>query len=68
MLKLALGSKAKIMNSGYESEMYNYYLKGWNKACFKSCAEHNGARQEVIWMNYRKDMQMSIDDFMEAGQ
>lgn len=68
MLKLALSSKAKIMISGYESEMYNEYLKGWNKAYFNSCAEHNGTRQEVIWMNYKKDMQMSIKDFMEAGQ
>lgn len=66
MLKLALGSKAKIMISGYESEMYNDYLKGWNKAYFNSCAEYNGTRHEVIWMNYRQNMQMSINDFMEA--
>lgn len=67
MLKLALNSKAKIMISGYESEMYNDYLKGWNKAYFNSCAEHSGTRQEIIWMNYRKDMQMNIFDYQNGG-
>lgn len=52
LLERALESKAKIMISGYESEMYNDYLRGWNKTCFTSCAEHNGSRTEVIWMNY----------------
>lgn len=46
------GSKAKIMISGHESEMYNDYLKGWNKAYFTSCSEHGGSRTEVVWMNY----------------
>lgn len=45
-------SKAKIMVSGYESDMYNKYLTGWKKAYFDSCAEHNGTRKEVVWMNY----------------
>ena len=53
LLKAALGSKAKIMISGYESEMYNGYLKGWHKEYFTSCAEHNGSRTEVVWMNYQ---------------
>lgn len=66
LLKTALKCKAKIMISGYESEMYNDYLKGWEKRYFKSCAEHGGSRQEVVWMNYRQDMQMSIEDFPEV--
>ena len=63
LLKAALGSKAKIMISGYESEMYNGYLKGWYKEYFTSCAEHNGSRTEAVWMNYQTG-QMHIDDFM----
>lgn len=62
MLKLVLQSKAKIMISGYESEMYNEYLKDWNKTCFSSCAEHGKPRKEVVWMNYN-DNQMSFADF-----
>lgn len=65
-LKIALQSRAKIMISGYESSMYNDYLKDWNKVCFKSCAEHGGSRTEVIWMNYEQNSQMSVFDFIEG--
>lgn len=67
LLKTVLKSRAKIMISGYESDMYNDYLKGWNKAYFKSCAEHNGTRTEVIWMNYEQNQQMNIYDFLSVG-
>ena len=67
LLKLVLQSKAKIMISGYESDMYNDYLHDWEKSTFMSCAEHHGTRQEVVWMNYRPDGQMSILDFMEGA-
>lgn len=40
MLKKILQSDAKIMISGYESDMYNDYLKNWTKKTFDSCAEH----------------------------
>lgn len=66
LLKVLLQSKAKIMISGYESDMYNDYLKNWNKAYFKSCAEHNGTRTEVVWMNYEQNLQMNLFDFMEV--
>lgn len=60
LLKLLLKSKAKIMLSGYESDLYNEYLSGWNKEYFKSCAEHHGTREEVIWMNYEHNQQFSL--------
>lgn len=61
LLKDLLQSKAKIMISGYESEMYNDYLKDWNKCTFNSCAEHGKPRKEVIWMNYG-DVQLSFEN------
>lgn len=60
LLKTVLRSKAKIMISGYESDMYNDYLTRWNKEYFRSCAEHGGTRQEVVWMNYEQNMQLSF--------
>ncbi|MBQ6695591.1 MAG: DNA adenine methylase [Lachnospiraceae bacterium] len=67
LLKILLKIKAKIMISGYESDIYNDYLKDWHKACFKSCAEHHGIRQEVIWMNYEHNQQLSFAaDFPEV--
>lgn len=62
MLKLILKSNAKIMISGYQSDLYNEYLSSWHKEYFQSCAEHSGTRQEVVWMNYEHNIQMSIYD------
>ncbi|MCI8670399.1 MAG: DNA adenine methylase [Lachnospiraceae bacterium] len=66
LLKKALQSKSKIMISGYESDMYNDYLKGWHKEYFKSSAEHSGTRQEVVWMNYMRYKQVTIFDMLEG--
>lgn len=61
LLKEILRSKAKVMISGYESEMYNDYLKEWNRYTFNSCSEKGTPRKEICWTNY-KDMQMSLAD------
>ena len=60
LLETLLQSKAKIMISGYESDIYNDYLKKWNKRNFKSCAEHGKPRTEVVWMNYEIEQQLSF--------
>lgn len=65
LLKLLLQSKAKVMISGYESDMYNDYLADWKKKQFSSCAEHGKPRTETVWMNYRADLQMNFLDFPE---
>ena len=66
LLKMLLQSKAKIMLSGYESDMYNDYLAGWGKKQFSSYAEHGKTRTETVWINYMHDaQQMSFDDFPE---
>ena len=61
LLKMLLQSKAKIMLSGYESDMYNDYLAGWGKKQFSSYAEHGKPRTETVWINYMHDaQQMSL--------
>lgn len=52
MLQKAIGSKAKIMISGYASEMYDDMLSGWRRKEFRSHAEMGSRRTEVVWMNY----------------
>lgn len=64
LLKLITQSKAKIMISGYESEMYNLYLDSWHKKSFTSCSEKGQPRKEIIWMNYADSRQMTLDDFL----
>lgn len=63
LLETILQSKAQIMISGYDSDMYNDYLKGWNKLSFDATAEKGLKRTEVLWMNY-SDGQMTIKDWL----
>lgn len=65
LLSFAVQSKAKIMISGYESDLYNDYLKDWNKEHFNSCAEMGGKRVETVWFNYEKPgyKQLSLFEF-----
>lgn len=67
LLKIAVDSKAKIMIFGYESDLYNDWLKDWHKNYYTSCAEHNGKRIEVVWTNYQIG-QMHINDFDIRGE
>lgn len=61
LLRVIVKSNAKIMISGYDTELYNDYLHDWRKEKFSSCAEQGKPRTEVVWMNYR-DSQMSLFD------
>ena len=51
LLETIVGSKAKVIISGYDSELYNYYLNGWNKSTVKSHNQHAEERIEVLWSN-----------------
>lgn len=60
LLQTILDNKAKIMISGYKSDLYEQYLSKWNKVELKSCAAYSGERTEVLWMNYEIGRQMSL--------
>lgn len=64
LLDLILQSKANIMISGYDSELYNDKLCKWRKKTFSSCASMGKPRREVIWMNYDDNRQMTLEDFI----
>lgn len=55
MLELLQHTKAKVMISGYESNLYNEYLGGWHKRSFISNSEYGGKRTEIVWMNYKTE-------------
>lgn len=52
LLSLLQKSQAKIMISGYASELYDDMLTGWNRQELVSHAEMGKPRTEIIWMNY----------------
>lgn len=52
LLREIVNHPAKIMISGYESDMYNSVLKNWHKETKNTLAESSQKRTEVLWMNY----------------
>lgn len=66
LLEAVLKHPGKVMISGYESEMYAEYLKGWSVITKNTQAERGVPRKEVLWMNYELNKQMSIKDYIKA--
>jgi len=52
LLKLIVSSKAKIIISGYESELYARYLSGWRFEKTFSKNQAGKRKTECIWLNY----------------
>lgn len=62
LLEFLLKFPGKILLSGYDNELYNTVLSGWNKVCRPVQAEGGASRTEVLWMNYDIQRQISIFD------
>jgi len=60
LLELLINHPGKVMISGYENDLYNATLKGWEKAYKSTTAEQGLQRQEVIWMNYEVNKQINL--------
>ncbi len=67
LLNKALKSRAKIMISGYDSDLYNDMLKGWYRCEAVAYSQVCSKKKEVIWMNYRDD-QITLLDYMKGGK
>ena len=52
LLETLLKHPGKVLLSGYDNELYNSMLIGWNKAYKNTTAEKGLKRVEVLWMNY----------------
>lgn len=52
LLETLLQSKAKVMLSGYDCDLYNDYLAGWHKEQIPTRAQNSLPRTETLWMNY----------------
>lgn len=64
LLMVLQQSRAKVMISGYASELYDGMLKGWNRQELLSHAEMGKRRTEVIWMNYEPTQQIDMLDML----
>ena len=59
LLKLIVCSKAKIIISGYENDLYCRYLGGWRMDHATAKDQAGNTKTECIWMNY-SDCQRSL--------
>lgn len=60
LLEAIKDKDCKVMISGYDNELYNKYLKDWNKAVKGTTAEMGIKRTEMIWFNYNLEEQVSL--------
>ena len=52
LLEVLVKHPGRILLSGYDNELYNNILKGWNKVYKDTTAECGLRRTETLWMNY----------------
>ena len=64
LLETISKSKAKIMISGYQTDLYDEILKSWNRHEYSATAQMGLPRKEILWTNY-EEHQISIAEFME---
>lgn len=56
LLGALLAHPGPVILSGYDNELYNDTLKGWDKLHHKAQSECGGARTETLWLNYEPQM------------
>lgn len=60
LLRLIARSKAKIVLSGYQSDLYDDALKGWYKDTTQSQTTSGEMAEETLWLNYEPYLQGSL--------
>lgn len=60
LLNILNHSKAKIILSGYNSDLYNKRLSNWGRAEFAATAEKGLPRIEILWMNFQPKQQLEL--------
>lgn len=68
LLELIVKSRAKIIISGYDNELYKKALDSWQIDSTMSQTTSSKMACEKIWMNYTPpEKQISFDEFMEGN-
>ena len=52
LLEAIVDSKAKMMVSGYDCELYDFYIGDWTKVQIAARTQDKKQRVETLWMNY----------------
>lgn len=65
LLKTLLEHKGYVIISGYDTDLYNFILKGWNKYEAVAYSQVGSKKKEIIWTNFEPAVQ--IDLFKDMG-
>lgn len=68
LLGIITNSRAKIVLSGYPSEMYDSALQGWYRDTVMSQTTSTEMAEEVIWMNYEPPYRQLEFAELETGR
>ena len=60
LLEVLRESRAKVILSGYENELYNKLLAGWHKEETVSMTQKQKMAREVLWMNFQPERQIKL--------
>ena len=60
LLEVLRESRAKVILSGYENELYNKILEGWHKEETVSMTQKQKMAREVLWMNFQPERQIKL--------
>lgn len=60
LLDILIKSKAMVMISGYDHELYNTMLSDWTRLEFGVFAEKGTKRTEVVWCNWDVNEQLKL--------
>jgi len=64
LLSLILTIGAKVMISGYDSDLYNEMLKGWRKISIPTVKRSGARSREIVWMNFSEPIVFHDDRFL----
>ncbi len=63
LLRLLKTLPCKVMLSGYDCDLYETELAGWNTARFQA-KTHTDVREEVVWMNFEPPSRLHDSRYM----
>lgn len=65
LIDALLDHKGPVILSGYDNDLYNDRLKGWNRKETTCYTQSRAKKKEILWMNFEKERQMNIFDFSD---
>ena len=68
LLDILLKHKGYVVISGYETELYNSMLAGWNRYEMTAYSQTCSKKREILWMNYEPPgKQLTFEDLGGLG-